>query len=324
MKNILIEQLVSHTRLQEKQTSNSPGQLSHAINPISEKEAVDKARARVEIKWKNLPQAKYNAYQKLFEEAIKIPVVRYMIVNKGLNGYWTDYILNHPITPKPVVNDLERRILEEFPLIKATQERDQIFQNVNQRSVKNGACLATIPCGLSREVLNLNYENITVIKLHSIDIDQESLILSQSKANDKLSKYNKNGNPSIEFTTELCDAWDLKHKESFDLVSSNGLIIYEQNDQKVLQLFIKFYEALKPGGMLTTSFMALPDEWNMTKIDKDTLETQKIIFKDIIEAQFQALRSTNHVITSLKQCGFKQIEIITDSASIFPTVIAYR
>ncbi len=300
---------VSHTL-----THYSQEQLNQYINEI-------KQRLKGEISF--LSGYSYNQLINLVDELAEFDLGRFLILNRGIDGYWTEYILNHATMPKPVVNELEKKILEEFPLVKATQERDQIFQKINQQSVKNGACIATIPSGLSREVLHLNYSNITKIDILSVDIDPKSLILSQSRANDILSKYNKNG-ANISFTTELCDAWCLNHKEDFDLISSNGLTIYEQSDQKVFKLFTKFYEALKPGSTLTTSFITPPNEWNMSKINNTMLEMQKIIFVDIIAANFLVFRSTNSVIELLSQIGFKQIEIVPDSASMFPTIIANK
>jgi SAM-dependent methyltransferase len=310
-------------KIQYFSTKNTTGQLSHSANPISENIAINEAQTRVNIKWKYLPLEKRDANQRLFNEVIKIPLIKYMIVNKGLNGYWTEYILNfHNILNFPV-SPFEKKILEDLPLLKATQERDKIFQKVNQKLLKTGDSLAAIPCGLSRELLQLNYDNITGINLTAIDIDLEALTLSQSRANDILYKYNING-ANINFITKLCDAWNLNYKKSFNLISSNGLTIYEKDDNKVSQLYARFYEALKPGGVLTTSFIASPNEWNMSKINMVALETQKILFTDIVEANFHVFRTTKSIITSLKSVGFKKTHIIPDSASIFPTVIATR
>lgn len=300
--------------LSHKQTHYSHEDLNQYINEIKQ---------RLKGGDGFLSGYSYKELINLVDELAEFDLGRFLILNRGIDGYWTEYILNHATMPKPVVNDLEKKILEEFPLVKATQERDQIFQRINQQSVKNGACIATIPSGLSREVLHLNYNNITKINLCSIDIDPQSLTLSQSRANDILSKYTKNG-ANISFTTELCDAWHLNYKESFDLISSNGLNIYEQSDQKVYNLFTKFYEALKPDGKLTTSFITPPNEWNVSKIDNKMLEVQKIIFVDIIAANFLVFRSTFSVIESLNQVGFKQIEIVPDSVSMFPTIIANK
>lgn len=304
-------------------STNTTGQLSHATNPISENTAINEAQTRVNIKWKDLSPEARDSNQRLFYESIKSPLIRYMIVNKGLNGYWTEHVLNLQSLSHVSVSNFEKKILGELPLVKATQERDEIFHKVNQQLIKNGDSLAAIPCGLSRELLQLNYNNFSRINLTAIDIDPEALTLSQSRANDVLYKYNGN-ETNVSFITKLCDAWNLNYKKSFDLISSNGLTIYEKDDNKVLQLYIKFYEALKPEGVLTTSFIASPNEWNMSKINMAALETQKILFTDIIEANFHVFRTTRSIITSLKSAGFKKINVIPDSVLIFPTVVAIR
>ena len=157
-------------------TKNSVGQLSHSVNSISEKEAIDEARIRVSMKWEDLPSNKRYINQQLFNEAIKIPLVRYMLTNKGLNGYWTDYVLNHGKTSHLIMSNLEKKILEEFPLVKATQERDQIFSVINQKAVKNDACLAIIPCGLSRDIMNtLKSISQTLVKRKSLCVNLSHL-----------------------------------------------------------------------------------------------------------------------------------------------------
>ena len=114
------------------------------------------------------------------------------------------------------------------------------------------------------------------------------------------------------------------------MISSNGLNIYEPDDQKVTQLYKAFYDALKPGGKLVTSFLTMSPqmsdqfEWNMSEINQDDLLLQKTIFADIIQSKWQCYRSTQKTQQQLESRGFKDIHFIYDRAKIFPTVVAVK
>jgi len=115
-----------------------------------------------------------------------------------------------------------------------------------------------------------------------------------------------------------------------DLISSNGLTIYEADEDRVSELYRIFWRALKPGGKLVTSFLTPPPslspqcEWKSDKIDEHDLLMQKIIFVDIIEAKWQCYRSSEQIEKQLQAAGFKEIEFIYDEAKLFPTVVAYK
>ena len=115
-----------------------------------------------------------------------------------------------------------------------------------------------------------------------------------------------------------------------NLISSNGLNVYEPDDEKVIELYRQFYKALKPGGKLVTSLLTYPPavknqcEWDMSKINQNDLLLQKIIFVDISEAKWQSYRSSEQTNAQLKSAGFENIQFIYDDAKMFPTVIAYK
>ena len=155
-----------------------------------------------------------------------------------------------------------------------------------------------------------------------IDYDADTLLDAQA-----LAKKQK----CSQWTTLLQgDAWQLKQKNEFDLISSNGLNIYESDDNKVTALYAQFYQALKPGGKLVTSFLTPPPiltphcEWDMHQINQADLLLQKMIFADLIGAKWQCFRSSEQTKMQLTSVGFKNIEMIYDNAKIFPTVCAYK
>lgn len=254
----------------------------------------------------------------------------YLLQNQGINGYWTHYMLTHPWfgrkTGKNNRNEaftsLESFLLNRSPTLLATQQRFEIFLQENQKQIKNDSHLACIPCGMMGELLYLNYEGIKNIHLIGIDYDANTL-----KDAELLAKK-QNLLPFVMLVQQ--DAWHLTFKDEFDLVSSNGLNIYESDDNKVTELYRQFYEALKPNGKLVTSFLTPPptlsenSEWDMTKINQQDLLLQKTLFVDILGAKWQCYRTSEQTKIQLESVGFNDIQFIYDEAKIFPTVVAYK
>lgn len=254
----------------------------------------------------------------LLDQLMEFPLGRFLLENKGLNGEMTAYIILHgPNAPRE--HPLEQWVLHKCPVVKATQERFQIFRDQLQRSLKDGMTLASLPCGLMDDLLGLDYSEVKDIKLVGIDLDERSLKLAAENAE----KTKEN------FTTSFLkrDAWHLNVKGQYDILSSNGLNIYEKNDQKVVELYDQFYKALKPGGLLITSFLTPPplsqeSPWRDYCLE-DVLK-QKALFGDIIEASWQSFRTESQTRQQLEEVGFKVTEVIYDTQHMFPTVVAKK
>ncbi len=103
--------------------------------------------------------------------------------------------------------------------------------------------------------------------------------------------------------------------------NSNGLNIYEGNDERVIDLYKEFYNSLVPGGILVTSFLT-PPPWD--KANVDALKKQKAIFGDILQASWQHFRSESQTRQQLEAAGFTILEIIYDTQGLFPTVVAQK
>lgn len=297
--------------------------LSHQVSPEKFDIIFDKTRKRILEKGDQY-HVTVSKQLELLDQLSQFDFGRFLLQNQGLNGYWTHYALLHPqqgrITEKnnqgAPFSELEKFMLDKSPVFLATQERFEIFLNENQKLVTNNANLACIPCGMMGELLYLNFDAIQNIKLTGIDYDKNTLHDAKSLAEQKhLSKY-----------TELMqkDAWNLNINNEFDLISSNGLNIYEPDDNKVTQLYQQFYAALKSNGKLVTSFLSDPSEWDMSKINQDDLLLQRIIFADIIQSKWQSYRSYEKTKEQLAEAGFKEIKFINDIAKIFPTVVAIK
>ena len=124
------------------------------------------------------------------------------------------------------------------------------------------------------------------------------------------------------------DAWNLGVEGEYDLLTSNGLNIYEPDDQKVTALYRQFHKALRPGGTLVTSFLTPPPmifpESTWRNFNPGDLKKQKAIFSDILQVQWQAFRTEAQTRAQLEEAGFKIREVIYDTQGMFPTVIAER
>lgn len=179
--------------------------------------------------------------------------------------------------------------------------------------------ISSIPCGLMDDLLGLSYLDVDNVTLTGIDLDAHSIFLAQKNAK----KY---GFKNVNFHQE--DAWKLDIDQEYDIITSNGLNIYEQDDGRVVALYQQFCQALKPGGLLVTSFLTPPPDlssestWKNINID-DALK-QKAIFSDIIEVSWQVFRTENQVKIQLEKSGFEVLDIIYDTQGIFPTVLARK
>lgn len=302
---------------------------SHEINPLSLSDTIKKITARI-INQGDKPYASVEQQLKILTQLSEFDFGRFLLQNQGINGYWTHYMLTHPWFGRKTGKNnrgeaftaLEDFILNQSPVLLATQGRFEIFLRENQHQVKDQAKLACIPCGMMGELLYLNFNGINQIELIGIDFDSMALQDAQTLATKQhLTQF-------VSFVQK--DAWSLQYNNEFDLISSNGLNIYEPSDEKVTELYAQFFQALKPGGKLVTSFITYPPsltdqcEWDLSKINPEHLLLQKIIFVDIVEAKFQCFRSSVQTKQQLAGVGFTEIEFIYDKAKIFPTVIATK
>lgn len=302
--------------------------ISHCVSPENIENVIQKIATRIKATG-DKPYASVEYQLELLTQLSQFEFGRFLIANQGINGFWTHYMLTHPWFKQgeknahgEVMCDMERFILESAPLLLATQQRFEIFLQENQKQVKNGAKLACIPCGMMGELLYLNFDKIENIELIGIDYDADTFKDAQMLAK-------KQG--LLHFSKFIqCDAWQLNVENEFDLISSNGLNIYQSDFNKVKTLYQQFCKALKPGGKLVTSHFTLPPtmgdqcEWDMAKIDQKNLLLQKIIFVDVIAAKWQSYQTTVQMKEMLSSVGFHKIEFIFDQAKVFPTVVAYK
>ncbi len=103
-------------------------------------------------------------------------------------------------------------------------------------------------------------------------------------------------------------------KDEFTLLTSNGLNVYEPDDDKIRELYQQFFKVLIPGGILVTSFFTSSpnidpnSEWDMSQINSKGLLLSKIIMFDILDIKFVAFRSSLITKLQLKTVGFNEIK----------------
>src|SRR3990167_6687789 len=296
--------------------------LSHSITTEEIDVAIQKIATRIR-QHGDKPYATVDMQRDLLQQLSQFELGRFLLINRGINGYWTHYMLTYPWSGEQEnLTPLERYILERSPTTLATQERFEIFLKENQQVVNHSSTLACIPSGMMGELLYLKVTGISNIKLIGVDYDPNAL------SDAKLLAAKQNLSTVVELNQS--DAWSLHVANKFDLISSNGLNIYESDDARVTELYRRFYNALKPGGKLVTSFLTCPPtmsdecEWDISVINQNDLLLQKIIFGDILEAKWQCYRSSAQTKEQLESVCFESLKFIYDRAKLFPTVVAYK
>lgn len=268
----------------------------------------------------------------LLEQLSTFSFGRYLIVNRGLNGKWTQYMVLHPqhgrITGLNSDNKhfskCESWMLDRCPIILATQERFFNFQRVLQSKLKDGAVLASVPCGLMDDLLGLNYYGLSDFKLVGIDLDPKAL---------ELAKENAEHNHLTQKCEFLCEnVWSLQHHNQFDVVTSNGLNIYEPDAERVEDFYNRIYKSLKVGGTLVTSVLTPPpslqhgkSSWDAKQISEDDLRIQKVFMAYILDVRWQAAYMSEFTMTEiLERIGFKEVRIVYDRQKLFPTIVGTK
>lgn len=257
----------------------------------------------------------------LFDELCEFEYGRWLLINRGLNAYWSYYMMfNNELNVK--FHPLESKMIEQSPGVIASRERITTDLKLIQSMVKSNMTLASVPCGFMNDLLRLNLDSVTDIKLVGVDLDAKAI--EHAKENAK--KLNKDS--IVNFY--LRDAWALNFENAFDLIHSSGLNMYVQREVDLISLYANFYKALKPGGsLITTSNMPPMDDngelfWKVSQEEYAALPMQGLLFGEIIKVR-QGLHCTkNQIVNQLKAAGFSQVDVNHDSRNMFLSFVARK
>lgn len=259
----------------------------------------------------------------LLDQLADFPFGRFLICNRGWNGYWTHHVVvHHGLTGRQTgadevgrpYTDLERKILD-FPLCRATQERFLHFRAALQARVREGVRMGSLPCGLMDDLFGLDFSGVREFTLVGIDLDADSLRQAAINAE------HRGLFAHAAFQRE--DGWD-RGDDELDVLTSSGLNIYEPDDARLVDLYRAFRHRIAKGGTLVTSFLTPADEHDLSAVDADALRLQRIVFDTIVGVRFNVQRSTEKSRALLEQARFEVVEIVYDQARMFPTVVARR
>ena len=272
----------------------------------------------------DLPGASVDQQIALLDELSTFELGRFLLENRGLNAWWTHQLVTYlpGAAAASSKGSLEHQIFEKLPAVLATRERFGIFREQLQALLKPRMTLASVPCGLMGELLLLDYASHPDAMLVGIDLDQQALNAALALAKER--------GLAERLSLRCEDAWAPSLRGAADVLTSNGLNIYEPDDARVTALYRSFFDMLKPGGQLVTSFLTPPpalsaqSPWNMQEIDPQALALQHLLFVRVIEAKWSAFRTHDQTAKQLEDAGFADIRFINDRARMFPTVIARK
>nr|MBI3613508.1 methyltransferase domain-containing protein [Nitrospirota bacterium] len=269
----------------------------------------------------------------LAEDAARSEFGRFLLCARGLNWRATDLLFDpaHQTALRQQERDhrlglFDRLAFFTCPLFLATRERFRIFQQQTQPLVTDGTVLASLPCGRMRDLLSLDYAHLRrEVRLIGLDKDPEALQGARALAAEMQAQKPLHG--TVEFRVSdglrpgLTEA-DIRRE--FDLVTSNGLNIY-LNDDQCVTFYGHVHEALKPGGTFVTSHIVPAEEYRWSQINRDHWHLQAVILTVLIGALWEPLVKPRELVREqLEAAGFREVRILPDSQGIFPTFVAKK
>lgn len=295
--------------------------ISHGADAdVALEERIDAIKLRIR-QTGDIPGASVDRQLELLDEMARFDLGRFLLVNRGLNAEWTHRVVTY-VPGTIAAGSLEHDVFEKLPATLATRERFGVFRNELQVLLRPGCVMASVPCGVMGELLLLDYTQHPDVKLTGIDLDEEALAGATALASQRgLSER-------VSFHCE--DAWRSAGSGEFDVVTSNGLNIYEPDDARVTALYRVLFDMLKPGGALVSSFLTPPpalspqSPWNPEAIDQNALALQHLLLVRIVEAKWNAFRTHAETARQLEEAGFEDIRFVDDRAGMFPTVVARK
>jgi SAM-dependent methyltransferase len=260
--------------------------------------------------------------QKIRVALTEFELGRFLLSNLGLNGYWTSYVLLHPDKGRHTrlssdgtpLTDLEAWLLDRCPIFLATQERFRTFRQLTQPHIASGMRLASIPSGRMDDLLTLSYAGTQNVELTAVDLDPASLEHARQA-------YERTG-LTIKVDFEENDAWTLGSIERWDLITSNGLNIYVEDNRRCVALYQSIAAALRPQGLFIMSFITPPDQWR--PYNAEDLNFQRFLFRDALPVKWQSMRDEKTIKAQLSKAGLEVLSVVYDNQRMFPAVLSRK
>lgn len=250
----------------------------------------------------------------LLHELASFSLGRFLLHNRGLNGYWTSYIFRN--NPEPDTLELESWLLNQSFYVMA-RERFYMFQEEITKKLHSNMTLASIPSGLMDDFLFLDFSRYSNIQLVGIDADTESLTLARQNANER-------GFSNEQVSLMQKDAWNLEINAEFDLIASNGLNMYESCENRLIALYSNFYNALKPEGTLLISFIPPPPKHIESLVSAENFLKERAIFGDIVQINYLNFCTEESMTSQLQSTGFTIENIRYNEKGMAPVIVAKK
>lgn len=259
---------------------------------------------------------------RLRQELAGFELGRFLLHNLGLNGRWTSYVLMYPergartglSSDGTPLCELEAWLLGRCPILLATQQRFRRMRALTQSLLRSGMRLASLPSGLMDDLLSLDYSTVDDITLTAIDLDPEAL----RDAQQNLGQLGTAA--AVEF--EQRDAWQLHAHDRWDLITSNGLNIYVQDDDLCTAFYRQVAHALRPQGLFVVSFITPPQQWQ--PYDPSDLERQRLLFQEVVPVRWSCCRDEATTRRQLVEAGFEVLSVSADDQRMFPAMLARK
>eukprot|EP00916_Digyalum_oweni_P009467 GHVL01015982.1.p1 GENE.GHVL01015982.1~~GHVL01015982.1.p1 ORF type:complete len:311 (+),score=94.45 GHVL01015982.1:81-1013(+) len=266
----------------------------------------------------------------IIDEMSTFPFGEFLLQRGGANGYWTDRIVYYPlyenINIKESKLNIEYFLTYKSPHVLAQRRLHNIIIDECNKVLKDDIFIGSIPCGMMRDMLNLNKNN--KYNLIGIDIDNDVFKYSKELSN-KL---------DINVMYHNKDAWNLNMNNYFDIITSVGLTSYVDDDEQRINLYKEFKNALKKDGLLMTGVLTYPPYYNKTdnKSDNNTdtysetlydsnnmtdYQMEDVIFT-VAECVWRNFKHSDELKHNFIQAGFSKVEVISNTD--FPLVIAQK
>jgi ubiquinone/menaquinone biosynthesis C-methylase UbiE len=226
------------------------------------------------------------------------------------------------------ITELEREILENFPFSVASQERFNIFQEETAKEIKRlkpqnqNIVIASCPCGMMDDLLTIPEIRDDNIQLYGIDIDKRVIMMADANVR----RYDLSDHTVL----SQQNAWRLTFENKFEILLSNGLNLRETDTGRNVDLYKTFFKALKPGGLIITSFLTFPPDstqkstWNLNNLDPKYILREKQIMHDIIRIEWQNFNTHDQMKQILEVAGFSDVKFNNGKTGVYPTVTARK